>query len=49
MEAKKCKSLGVKYEILDHGYVMLVDYMGSDDEIAKAARVSYDEGSTSKV
>lgn len=36
--------LGIKYPVLDHGYVMLVDYMGSDDAIVEAARVSYGEG-----
>lgn len=30
-----------KFNVLDHGYVMLVDVMGSDAEIARAARVSY--------
>ena len=34
--------------VLDHGFVGLVDYMGSDDAIVKAARVSYGEG-TKKV
>ena len=34
--------------VLDHGFVGLVDYMGSDDDIVKAARVSYGEG-TKKV
>ena len=35
--------------VLDHGYVKLVDVMGSDSEICKAARVSYHEESTKKV
>lgn len=30
--------------VLDHGFVGLVDYMGSDDAIARAARVSYGAG-----
>lgn len=30
--------------MLDHGYVGLVDFMGSDDAIAEAARVSYAKG-----
>jgi len=34
--------------VLDHGFVGLVDYMGSDDAIVRAARVSYGEG-TKKV
>lgn len=29
---------------LDHGFVRLVDYMGSDDAIVQAARVSYGKG-----
>lgn len=29
-------------DVLDHGYVRLVDHMGSDLSIARAARVSYD-------
>lgn len=33
---------------LDHGFVKLVDYMGNDTEIARAARVSYGRG-TKKV
>lgn len=28
--------------VLDHGFIRLVDYMGSDTSIARAARVSYD-------
>jgi thymidylate synthase (FAD) len=31
-----------KIEVLDHGFVRLVDYMGSDLSIVRAARVSYD-------
>ncbi len=30
--------------VLDHGFVRLVDYMGGDERIAQAARVSYGEG-----
>ncbi len=29
-------------KVLDHGYVRLVDYMGSDHSVVRAARVSYD-------
>jgi thymidylate synthase (FAD) len=32
--------LQVKFPVLDHGYVMLVDYMGSDSTIAERARIS---------
>lgn len=31
-----------KIDVLDHGYVRLVDSMGSDLSVARAARVSYD-------
>lgn len=31
-----------KISVLDHGYVRLVDHMGSDLSIVRAARVSYD-------
>lgn len=30
--------------VLDHGFVRLVDYMGGDERIVQAARVSYGEG-----
>jgi thymidylate synthase (FAD) len=36
--------LGRYYPVLDHGFVALVDYMGSDDSIEQAARVSYGYG-----
>jgi len=36
-----------KIDILDKGYVMLIDYMGNDDRIAEAARVSYATGTKS--
>jgi len=36
--------LGLYYPVLDHGFVSLVDYMGSDDAIEQAARVSYGAG-----
>lgn len=31
-------------KVLDHGFVRLVDFMGSDDSIVEAARVSYGRG-----
>lgn len=31
-------------QVLDHGYVALVDVMGTDDDIAEAARLSYGRG-----
>ena len=36
--------LGHRVNVLDDGYVRLVDYMGSDISIVQAARVSYGEG-----
>lgn len=38
------EELGKEYPILDHGFVMLVDYMGNDTSIAQAARTSYGKG-----
>ncbi len=48
---------GNKIDVLDHGFVRLVDYMGDDLSIVRAARVSYaaawragvDEGSDAKL
>lgn len=37
-----------EFKVLDHGFVRLIDYMGSDNSIVQAARVSYGEG-TKKV
>lgn len=34
--------MGGSVSVLDHGFVRLVDHMGSDLSIARAARVSYD-------
>lgn len=31
-----------KVDVLDHGYVRLIDHMGSDLSVVRAARVSYD-------
>ena len=36
------------YEVLDHGEIQLVDYMGSDEAIERAARVSYSGGDESR-
>lgn len=38
------KWLGVPIKCLDHGFVYLVDYMGNDQAIEQAARVSYGSG-----
>ncbi len=36
--------LGRKFPVLDDGFVRVVDYMGTDDSIVQAARVSYGAG-----
>jgi len=36
--------LGLYFPVLDHGFVSLVDYMGTDDCVERAARVSYGYG-----
>jgi thymidylate synthase (FAD) len=40
--------LGTPFRVLNDGFVRLVDYMGSDESIVQAARVSYGKG-TKKV
>src|SRR5215813_7396041 len=36
--------LGLYFPVLDHGFVALIDYMGSDEDVERAARVSYGYG-----
>ena len=36
--------LGGYFPVLDHGFVALVDYMGTDEDVERAARVSYGYG-----
>jgi thymidylate synthase (FAD) len=36
--------LGVPFNVLDDGFVRVIDYMGSDESIVQAARVSYGKG-----
>src|SRR5712691_2656121 len=36
--------LGKPFRILDDGFIRVVDYMGSDESIVQAARVSYGKG-----
>src|SRR5512134_3518905 len=36
--------LGVPFKVLGEGFVRVVDYMGSDESIVQAARVSYGRG-----
>jgi len=38
------KILDKKFKVLDKGFVRLVDYMGNDERIVQAARVSYGKG-----
>lgn len=40
--------LGIPIRVLDDGFVRVIDYMGSDESIVQAARVSYGKG-TKKV
>jgi thymidylate synthase (FAD) len=40
--------LGQKLQVLDHGFIRVIDYMGDDGAIVQAARVSYGKG-TKKV
>src|SRR5947208_16140037 len=40
--------LGLLFKVLDDGFVRVIDYMGSDESIVQAARVSYGKG-TKKV
>ena len=39
--------LGVKAPVLGEGYVALVDYLGNDESVVRAARMSYGEGTRS--
>jgi len=36
--------LGKKFPVLDDGFVRVIDYMGTDESIVQAARVSYGKG-----
>ena len=36
--------LGKPFKVLDDGFIRVVDYMGSDESIVQAARVSYGKG-----
>ncbi|MDU0342987.1 FAD-dependent thymidylate synthase [Bosea rubneri] len=39
--------LGQEIRVLDHGFIRVVDYMGNDDAVVQAARVSYGTGTKS--
>jgi len=45
-EIQNIKMEQTKYFVLDHGYVDLVDYMGSDLSVVNAARVSFNKESS---
>jgi thymidylate synthase (FAD) len=38
------KVLGTVFKVLDDGFIRVVDYMGTDESIVQAARVSYGKG-----
>ena len=42
--AKLDELLGVKQAVLDDGFIYVVDYMGTDQTVVRAARVSYGAG-----
>jgi thymidylate synthase (FAD) len=44
---KNTDLIGKEIKCLDHGFVRLIDYMGDDDAIVQAARVSYGKGTKS--
>ena len=44
-EIQNIKMVQTKYQVLDHGHVDLVDYMGSDLSVVNAARVSFNKES----
>ena len=45
MEDNRRTKIGKTIKVLDHGYVRLVDFMGSDERIVEAARISYNSPS----
>lgn len=36
--------LGEPFKVLDDGFIRVIDYMGADESIVQAARVSYGKG-----
>ena len=42
------EKLGWKLPVLDHGFIRVIDYMGDDDAIDEAARLSYGTGTKRK-
>jgi thymidylate synthase (FAD) len=47
METPNSQKYSYEQKVLDHGFVRLVDYMGDDNAIVQAARVSYGAGTKS--
>ncbi|MCK5833706.1 FAD-dependent thymidylate synthase [bacterium] len=45
-QKKKSELIDEKIKVLDKGFIRLVDYLGDDDRIVQAARVSYGKGTT---
>ena len=49
-ETRRVTSVGMEkhlykaHEVLDHGFIRVIDYMGDDNAIVQAARVSYGQG-----
>lgn len=40
----KHELIGKKFSVLDHGHVVLMDFMGSDSDVVQAARTAYQQG-----
>jgi thymidylate synthase (FAD) len=41
--------LGIPFPVLDDGFIRVIDYMGTDESIVQAARVSYGKGTKQKL
>ena len=44
----KTQLMGITHNVLDHGFIRVVDVMGNDSSIVQAARVSYGDGTKTK-
>ena len=48
LERRNCEALdnilGIPFPVLDNGHIRVIDYMGTEDTIVQAARVSYGKG-----
>ena len=44
----KTQFMGITHNVLDHGFIRVVDVMGNDSSIVQAARVSYGDGTKTK-